>query len=92
MENVTAEGNQYYSDEEIMRMAGADKGINLIWDVDKSEYVDALLESPYFADVKVKRKLPKTLHFEITERQQIAAVVYGEGSLPHAAARRVYIF
>lgn len=78
IENVTAEGNHYYKDEEIMHMAGADKGINLIWDVDKSEYMDALLESPYFADVKVKRKLPKTLHFEITERQQIAAVVYGE--------------
>lgn len=78
IENVTAEGNHYYSDEEIMHMAGADKGINLIWDVDKSDYVDALLESPYFAEVKVKRKLPKTLHFEITERSQIAAVVYGE--------------
>jgi len=78
IEKVTAEGNHYYSDEEIMHMAGADKGVNLFWDIDKSELTDALLESPYFAKVKVKRKLPKTLHFEITERIQIAAVVYGE--------------
>lgn len=78
VENVTADGNYYYSDEEIMHMAGADQGINLIWDVDKSDYADALLESPYFAEVKVKRKLPKTLHFEVKERRQIAAVVYGE--------------
>lgn len=78
IENVTADGNAYYSDEEIMHMAGVDKGINLIWDVDKSDCVNALMESPYFAEVKVRRKLPKTLHFEITERKQIAAVVYGE--------------
>lgn len=78
IENVTADGNYYYSDEEIMHMAGADKGVNLIWDVDKSEYEEALLESPYFAEVKVKRKLPKTLHFEVAERRQIAAFVYGE--------------
>lgn len=78
IETVTADGNYYYSDDEIMNMAGADKGINLIWDVDKSEYAESLLESPYFAAVDVKRKLPKTLHFDITERRQIAAVVYGE--------------
>ena len=78
VENVTAEGNQYYNDEEVMHMSGADKGINLIWDVKKSDLENALLESPYFAEVKVRRKLPKTLHFEITERYQIAAVVYGE--------------
>jgi len=78
IENVTAEGNYYYSDEEVMHMAGADKGINLIWDVDKSEYENALMESPYFAEVHIKRKLPGTLHFDVTERRQIAAVVYGE--------------
>lgn len=78
IENVTVDGNHYYSDEEVMRMAGADKGIHLLWDVDKSEYEEALLESPYFVEVKAKRKLAKTLHFDVVERGQIAAVVYGE--------------
>lgn len=78
IENVTAEGNYYYSDEEVMNMAGAEPGVNLFWDVDTSELEGALLENPYFAEVKAVRKLPKTLHFEIIERRQIAAVVYGE--------------
>lgn len=78
IEKVTAEGNHYYSDEEIMYMAGAETGGNLFWDVDKSDLTDSLLNNPYFVEVKVKRKLPDTLHFEVTERSQIAAVVYGE--------------
>lgn len=78
IQGVSAEGNHYYSDEEIMNMAGAELGVNLLWDVKTSELESALKENPYFAEVDVKRKLPKTLHFEITERNQIAAVVYGE--------------
>ena len=78
VKSITAEGNHYYSDEEIMNMAGAEKGVNLFWDVDGADLEETLLENPYFAEVRVKRKLPNVLHFEITEREQIGAVVYGE--------------
>ncbi len=78
IESVTAEGNHYYSDEEVMNMAGAETGVNLFWDTDASELESLLLQNPYFAEVKVRRKLPRTLHFEIVERSQIAAMIYGE--------------
>lgn len=78
IENVAADGNYYYSDEEVMNMAGAELNVNLFWDTDTSELESTLLQNPYFAEVKVKRKLPGTLHFEIIERRQIAAMIYGE--------------
>lgn len=78
VKKVTAEGNAYYSDKEIMNMAGAQLGVNLIWDVDVSEMENNLSGNPYFVEVNVKRKLPSTLQFEVNEREQIAAIVYGE--------------
>ena len=78
IENVTAEGNHYYSDEEVMNMAGVEFDVNLFWDTDTSELEAVLLQNPYFEMVHVKRKLPGTLHFEITERRQTAAMIYGE--------------
>ena len=78
VKHITAEGNQYYSDEEILNMAGAQKDVNLIWDVDCSELEENLKDNPYFIEVKAKRKLPDTIHFVIEERKQTAAIVYGE--------------
>lgn len=78
VKKVEAEGNSYYSDKEIMNMAGAQLGVNLLWDTDVSEMKENLTGDPYFVDIKVKRKLPNTLHFEVDERVQIAAIVYGE--------------
>ena len=78
VKKVVAEGNQYYRDEEIMNMAGAQLGVNLLWDVKPSEMEENLAGDPYFVEVKVKRKLPNTLFFDVTEREQIAAIVYGE--------------
>ncbi len=78
VKTVTTEGNQYYAADEIMNMAGVEPGGNLLWDVDASDLEGILLENPYFLEVKVKRKLPDTLHFQVQERKQIAGVVYGE--------------
>ena len=78
VKKFVAEGNSYYSDEEILNMAGAQLGVNLIWDVDLSEMEEALSDNPYFVEVKAKRKLPNTLCVEVNERKQIAAIVYGE--------------
>ncbi|MBR5315685.1 MAG: FtsQ-type POTRA domain-containing protein [Firmicutes bacterium] len=75
---VTAEGNSYYTDEEVMNIAGAELNSNLLWNIDKGELEGNLLKDPYFVEVRVKRKLPNKLHFQVTERKQIAAIVYGE--------------
>ncbi len=78
VKKVVAEGNYYYSDEEIMNMAGAQLGVNLLWDVDASEMEGSLSGNPYFVEVNVRRKLPNTLYFDVNERKQVAAIVYGE--------------
>lgn len=78
VKKVVAEGNYYYSDEEIMNMAGAQLGVNLLWDVDPSDLEGNLAGNPYFVEVDVKRKLPNTLFFDVNERKQVAAIVYGE--------------
>ena len=60
VKKVVAEGNSYYSDKEIMNMAGGQLGVNLLWDVDLSEMKENLSGNPYFVEIKVKRKLPNT--------------------------------
>jgi Cell division septal protein len=58
-------------------MAAAKASGNIFWGTGSSEIKDRLMEDPYFADVKVRRKLPHTLVIDVTERKQIAAIVYG---------------
>lgn len=78
VKKIEADGNYYYSDEEIMNMAGAQLGVNLLWDVDLSELEEELTGNPYFAEISVKKKFPNTLHFDVKERKQVAAIVYGD--------------
>lgn len=72
-------GNQYYTDEEIINMGGARTGVNLLFHPGKKDIEKKLSEDPYFEKVTVGRKLPATLTIEVKERQQVAAVVYGNG-------------
>ena len=78
IENIEVEGNVYYSDDEVINIAAAKTGGNLFWEAGTGEIKDRLKEDPYFAQVKVKRKLPDTLVIEVEERKQIAAIVYGD--------------
>ena len=72
------EGNQYYADKEVLGMAKAKTGNNIIFESGISEIEEVLEKEPYFEKVKVKRQLPSTLVIEVQERTQTAAVVYGE--------------
>ncbi|MGI6211665.1 MAG: FtsQ-type POTRA domain-containing protein [Anaerovoracaceae bacterium] len=75
--NIEVEGNHYYTDREVITMANAVTGRNLIFHPHASEIRKNLMKNPYFEDVKVRRKLPSTQVIEVTERKQVAAVVYG---------------
>ena len=72
------EGNQYYADKEVLGMAKAKTGNNIIFESGIKEIEERLKEDPYFQSVNVKRKLPSTLIIEVEERTQTASVVYGE--------------
>lgn len=75
--NVEVTGNHYYSDDEIINMANASYDVNIFSDVDCRNIRDRLMKDPYMEQVSVKRKLPSTISIEISEREQVAGVVYG---------------
>lgn len=62
----------------MINLAGARTGVNLFWGISTGDLKDSLSKDPYFAEVKVKRKLPSTLVIEVVERQQIAAIEYAD--------------
>ena len=74
---VEVSGNHYYSDSEIIAMSNCSTGVNIFSDVDCKNIRERLMKDPYMEQVTVKRKLPSTIKIEITEREQIAGVVYG---------------
>ncbi len=75
---ITVENNDYYSDEEIVTMANVKTGVNIFFDIDKSDIIDRLKEEPYFAEIDVKRKFPNNLIIQVKERKQVAAFAYGD--------------
>ncbi|MDO5303722.1 MAG: FtsQ-type POTRA domain-containing protein [Clostridia bacterium] len=78
IKNIEVEGNRYYSDSQVINMGGAVKGNNLFWGAGAGDIKKNLKDDPYFTDVKIKRRLPDTLVIAVTERDQTAAVKYGD--------------
>lgn len=81
VDSIEVEGNKYYSDEEVVTMAHAAPGRNLIYHPGKSSIKEYLKQNPYIEDVKVRRKLPSTLVIDIKERQQLGAIIYDDDYL-----------
>ena len=77
IKHIDVTGNSYYTDEEVINMANVTKGKNIFFHAGKSEIKDRLSANSYFSDIKVSRKLPNTLVIHVTERKQVAALVYG---------------
>ena len=71
-------GNHYYSDKEIINMGNLSSGENIFTGVDCSDVRDRLMKDPYMVQVKVRRKIPNTIVINITERTQVAGIVFGE--------------
>ncbi len=77
VKHVKVEGNRHFSAEEIVDMSKAKKGQN-IFAFNKKGVIKNLNSYSYIKNVKVKRKLPATVIFLVTERTPAAAVTYGE--------------
>lgn len=81
MFNITTfviDGNAYYTEDEILVMGNCKTGENIFWGPTVGEIRERLEKDAYMAEVTVKRSLPSTVEIHITERRQLAAVVYGE--------------
>ena len=72
------QGNNYYSDEEILVMGNCKTGGNIFVGTDTGDIKERLEKDAYMVSVKVKRVLPGTIRIELVERKQTAAIVYGE--------------
>ena len=77
VKKIAVEGNEYYSNKEIINMSGIEKGGNIFTAVDTGKATDNLERDPYFAKVRISRKLPDTIRIRVSERTQVAAVKYG---------------
>lgn len=76
--NIEVEGNKFYTDEQIINMSDAETGGNLFLNAQKSKIRNNLKDNIYFKSVRVRRSIPGTLVIEIEERQELAALKYGD--------------
>lgn len=74
---IEVKGNKYYSDDEIITMADARTGGNLFSGLRRGEITERLMKDVYITDVNVSRKLPDTVEINVDEKDQIAAIAYG---------------
>ncbi len=70
-------GNEYYTEAQIIQMAGIQTGKNM-FEFDSSDIRDVLLVDPYIKNVKIRRIPMGTVRITVTERMEYAAVPYGE--------------
>lgn len=81
VDSIEVRGNSYFSAEEIINMAHAELGKNLIYHPNKSSIVAYLEKNPYIKKAKVTRDLPSTLVITVEEREQIGAIKYDDDFL-----------
>ena len=76
--NIEVEGNRFYTDEQIINMSAAETGGNLFLDAQKGKIRKNLKDNLYFKTVNVKRSIPGTLVIVVKEREELAALKYGD--------------
>ncbi|MCF0140919.1 MAG: FtsQ-type POTRA domain-containing protein [Mogibacterium sp.] len=81
VDTIEVQGNSFFTAEEVINMAHATPGSNLIYHPDKKSIVNYLKENPYIEDAKVSRKLPSTLVITVKEREQKGAILYDDSYL-----------
>lgn len=76
IQRVTVENNNYYTSEQVIRIAEASTGENL-FKASTSSMKEKLLADPYIKNTKINRKLPSEIVITVYERNENAAVPYG---------------
>lgn len=78
IKNIEVEGNTYYTKNEIISLADAKTGNNIIFDAEIKQMEENLEKNPFFKIIEIKRKLPSTIVIRVEERQQMAAIQFGD--------------
>lgn len=78
IKDIDVKGNTYYTKTEIKSIADAKPGNNIIFGDDVKRITENLENNPFFKSVEVKRHLPSTLVIEVAEREQVAAIEFGD--------------
>lgn len=78
---IEVRGNKHYSAEEIINIAHAVPGKNLIYNTGSKEIIEYLEQNPYIKEAIVARKLPSTLVISVTERKQACSFKYDDDFL-----------
>ena len=81
VDSIEVNGNQRFTDEEIINIAHAVPGHNLLYNSGSKEIVEFLEQNPYIKSASVERKLPSTLVITVSERAQACAFKYDDDYL-----------
>ena len=81
VDSIEVKGNSHFTSEEIINIAHAAPGHNLIYDPGKKEITEYLEQNPYISMASVGRKLPSTLVITVKERSENFAFRYDDDYL-----------
>lgn len=81
VDSIEVKGNSHYTAEEIINMGHASPGKNIIYNADKDEITDYLMQNPYIRNAVVSRKFPSTLVISVSERTEKMAFRYDDDYL-----------
>ena len=74
LKQVTVEGNQYVSSEEIIKKADLNVG-DKIFQIPIAEITERVTEIPYLNGVSISRSLPSTVIISVQEREPVAYLI-----------------
>ena len=80
IQKLTVKENRYYTPQQVISIASAKVGQNL-FKASARAMRDKLLDDPYIKNAVISRKLPNELIITVEERQEAAAVPYGDDFL-----------
>ncbi len=78
---IEVKGNSHYTAEEIINIAHAGSGRNIIYKANIKETKEFLERNPYIKSAEVRRRLPSTLVIKVTEREERLAFKYDDDYL-----------
>jgi len=81
VDSIEVHGNSRFTSEEIINIAHASPGKNLIYNLDKEEIVEYLENNPYIKNAEVTRSFPSTLVITVEERKPLCALRYDDDYL-----------
>lgn len=81
VDSIEVQGNSHFTAEEIINIAHAVPGHNLLYNTDSKSIVEYLEQNPYIKTATVARKLPSTMVIQVEERAEAISFSYDDDYL-----------